>query len=99
LYPDDYSEILRLRPGITCLAAVKYRFETDLLDGPDFEDRYRTEILPTKIAIERAYAERRNLGLDLRILLWTSVALLLGVRVTRCPVTEHWTFQRLSRRA
>jgi lipopolysaccharide/colanic/teichoic acid biosynthesis glycosyltransferase len=99
LYPDDYREILRLRPGITGLAAVKYRFESDLLSGPDSEELYRTEILPNKIAIEQAYAARRNFGLDLRILLWTSVALLRGVRVTRCPVTEHLTFQKSSRRA
>ena len=99
LYPADYREILRLRPGITGLAAVKYRFESDLLTGPDSEELYRKEILPNKIAIEQAYAARRNFGLDVRILLWTSVALLRGVRVTRCPVTEHLTFQKSSRRA
>ena len=98
LYPDDYHEILRLRPGITGIAAVTYRFETDLLDGDDYEHRYRTEILPSKIAMEHAYAARRTFGLDVRILLWTAVALLRGVRVTRCPVTEHWTFQKSSRR-
>jgi len=40
-------------------AAVKYRFETDLLDSDDYEDRYRKDS-PYKIVLERAYAQRRT---------------------------------------
>jgi hypothetical protein len=36
-----------------------------------------TSILPQKLGIDRLYVTRRNLGMDLRIMFWTFVAVFL----------------------
>jgi lipopolysaccharide/colanic/teichoic acid biosynthesis glycosyltransferase len=69
VYPDDYREILRLRPGLTDLASIKYRDEAALLVGSaDPERTYLQEILPDKIRLAQQYLRSRSLTLDLRII-------------------------------
>jgi lipopolysaccharide/colanic/teichoic acid biosynthesis glycosyltransferase len=99
LYAEEYRRILDLRPGITGLAQIQYRDETKLLVGPDYEQRYRNELLPDKITIDRYYADRKCLGLDARIIGWTLIALFRGARIERCEVTDHLTFHRHAERS
>jgi lipopolysaccharide/colanic/teichoic acid biosynthesis glycosyltransferase len=94
LYAQEYRRILDLRPGITGLAQIQYRDEAKLLVGPDYEQRYRNELLPDKITIDRYYADRKCLGLDARIIGWTLIAIVRGARIERCEVTDHLTFHR-----
>jgi lipopolysaccharide/colanic/teichoic acid biosynthesis glycosyltransferase len=96
-YPDEFREILSVRPGITGLTQIQYRHEQRLLVGPDFEEQYRNVLLPEKISIDRYYAERRSIGLDLKILGWTVVAILRGAELDRCPVTDSLTFRGMRR--
>jgi lipopolysaccharide/colanic/teichoic acid biosynthesis glycosyltransferase len=76
LYSADQRRVLDVKPGITSPATVLHRDEEDMLTGPDWEQRYRTEILPNKLRIELDYLSQRTLGGDLRILAQTAVALL-----------------------
>ncbi len=76
LYSADQRRVLDVKPGITSPATVLHRDEEEMLTGPDWEQRYRTEILPNKLRIELDYLSRRTLGGDLRILAQTAVALL-----------------------
>lgn len=99
LYADEYRRILDLRPGITGLAQIQYRDEAKLLVGPDYEQRYRNELLPDKITIDRYYADRKCLGLDARIIGWTLIAIFRGARIERCEVTDHLTFHRYAERS
>lgn len=99
LYRDAYEHILQVKPGITGLSQIQYRDEANLLLGEDFERRYRDELLPSKVAIDRYYAERRSLGLDLRIIAWTVVALVREAQVCRDPLTDHLSFARGSAEA
>jgi lipopolysaccharide/colanic/teichoic acid biosynthesis glycosyltransferase len=99
LYAQEYRRILDLRPGITGLAQIQYRDEAKLLVGPDYEQRYRNELLPDKITIDRYYADRKCLGLDARIIGWTLVAIFRGARIERCEVTDHLTFHRYAERS
>src|SRR5687767_10880336 len=49
LFPEEYREILRVRPGITDLASLKYRQESDILQvAADPERYYITHVLPDK---------------------------------------------------
>src|SRR6267378_5890130 len=40
MYRDDYVEILRVRPGITDLASLKYRNEAQVLGAADDPERF-----------------------------------------------------------
>lgn len=70
LYPADVrAEVLSVRPGITDLASVQYRSESDLLAASsDPELTYTTVILPAKLALYQQYVRQRSLWLDVRII-------------------------------
>lgn len=72
LFRADYEEILRVRPGITDLASLKYQDEAALLGrSSDPELEYRTKILPDKIALAKEYVARSSLLFDLSLTLRT----------------------------
>lgn len=75
LYTPAQREILRVRPGITSPASLRFRHEESLLTGPDPETHYIKTIMPAKIALDLDYARRASLGHDLVIILQTLVAL------------------------
>ena len=95
-YPAEFAEITRVRPGITGLSQIQYRDEAALLVGDDFETLYRNEVLPKKIDLDRYYASHRSLALDLRILVWTVVAIVAGARVDSDEETRTVRFARVS---
>jgi len=78
---DDYEEILRVRPGITGLSQIAFAEESAILCKVDPVSHYRSRIFPQKIALDRLYAERPTLQMDLSILFWTSAAVLLRRQV------------------
>jgi lipopolysaccharide/colanic/teichoic acid biosynthesis glycosyltransferase len=72
MFHNDYADVLRVRPGITDPASIKYRHEAEILgrcDNPEKE--YIERILPEKIRLGKEYAERPSLWLDLVIILKT----------------------------
>ena len=69
----DDREILRLRPGITGPATLKYRNEEQLLATVDDPVRYNDEVLfPDKVRINRYYLHHWSPWMDFRIL-WATV--------------------------
>lgn len=69
LFPDEYRQILELRPGITGPASVEFRNESELLAAyPDPERAYVEVILPQKIALAVDYLRDRSMLVDLKIL-------------------------------
>jgi lipopolysaccharide/colanic/teichoic acid biosynthesis glycosyltransferase len=75
-YVERYSEsqraILGLRPGITDLASIKYRNESDLLgQAGDPEETYVQVVLPDKVRINLAYAAQAGVGSDFLVILAT----------------------------
>jgi lipopolysaccharide/colanic/teichoic acid biosynthesis glycosyltransferase len=81
LFRRDYEEILRVRPGITDLASLKYRDETALLLDSDPEQAYITRILPDKIALAKEYARQSSFCFDLSLIVKTITRILLDVIV------------------
>ncbi len=77
MFADDYAEILRLRPGMTDLASIKYRDEAAILgQAADPEEEYVRRVLPEKIRLAREYVRRQSLLLDLIIICRTPISLL-----------------------
>ena len=69
MFRTDYEEILKVRPGVTGPAALKYRNESELLKAaPDPEVLYLSSILPDKIELDKAYVGDRSLLFDIRLL-------------------------------
>ena len=97
VYPAEFTAITRVRPGITGLSQIQYRDESALLVGDDFEMHYRNELLPQKIDLDRYYASCRCLSLDLRILVWTAIAIVAGAQVHRHELTRSVSFERVGR--
>jgi lipopolysaccharide/colanic/teichoic acid biosynthesis glycosyltransferase len=71
-YPQDYAELLKVRPGITDIASLKYRHETEILGTyADPERAYVEVILPDKIALGKEYIQRSSLAFDLKLMIMT----------------------------
>jgi lipopolysaccharide/colanic/teichoic acid biosynthesis glycosyltransferase len=77
LFWHDYQEILRVRPGITDLASLKYRDEAPLLAVADPEQEYIMSILPDKIALAKEYMRHSSLSFDLLLVVKTVAKIVL----------------------
>ena len=69
-YPAPLREkVLSVRPGITDLASIEYRRESELLARSDDPERtYVQEVLPRKLQYAEQYVEHATLWTDLRLL-------------------------------
>ncbi len=77
LFRSDYEEILKVRPGLTDLASLKYRDEATLLaDAKNPEEEYRTRVLPDKIKLAKDYLEHSSVWFDLGLIFRTLFKLL-----------------------
>lgn len=77
LYSEEEKELLRVRPGITDLASIKFRNEAEILNGSADPDKdYLEKIAPEKIRLGLEYVKKRSLLLDLKIIFSTVKALL-----------------------
>jgi lipopolysaccharide/colanic/teichoic acid biosynthesis glycosyltransferase len=81
LHPDEYRVIHSVCPGITGLSQLAFAREGAVLDPEDRVGHYVKRILPQKLGIDRLYASQRSIGMDLRILGWTTLAVLVGREV------------------
>jgi len=78
LEEDAYETILAVPPGITGLSQLAFAKEATILDPSDCTGDYLRRVLPAKLRLDRMYVEERSLMLNLRILLWTAVAVVVG---------------------
>jgi len=72
LFRNDYAEILRIRPGITDLASLKYHNEAAVLkrfENPEAE--YCNRILPDKISLAKEYVKKSSFIFDLALIVKT----------------------------
>lgn len=74
----DAREVLKLRPGITGPASLKYRNEEDLLAEQSDPQRYNDEIIfPDKVRINRYYLHHYSFIKDIQMIFCT----VLGCRM------------------
>jgi len=72
MFRADYEEILRVRPGITDPASIKYRNEAEILGRAENPERvYVEQVLPEKIRLAKEYSHNCSLWLDILIILKT----------------------------
>jgi lipopolysaccharide/colanic/teichoic acid biosynthesis glycosyltransferase len=86
-YPHEYERILSTRPGILGLSQLAFVDESRILDERDPVRHYIEEILPHKVELDLLYVERHSVWFDLRIILWSTVAVLLRRPVAVEPAT------------
>lgn len=72
LYTPEQRRLLSVRPGITGPAALEFADEEALLSGGDGKKRYVEQVMPRKLALELAYADRATFASDLGILVRTA---------------------------
>ncbi len=76
LYTEDQRQVLMVRPGITDLASIEYRNESELLATADNPEKvYIEEVMPRKIELNKEYIRCTSLGLDIRIIIRTILAI------------------------
>ena len=74
LYTPEQRQVLRVRPGITGLASIRYRNENDLLSASADPNRtYIEEVMPAKLALDLEYIPRACVSYDVRLILETLV--------------------------
>tara|TARA_B100000902_G_C26948439_1_gene734571 strand:+ start:83 stop:667 length:585 start_codon:yes stop_codon:yes gene_type:complete len=68
----ENRKILKLRPGITGPATLKYSNEEDLLAKQNNPEKYNNEIIyPEKVRINLDYYKNHNLWIDIKIIFAT----------------------------
>lgn len=71
-------EVLKLRPGITGPASLKYRDEEEILAGVEDPQKYNDEVIfPDKVRINRYYLHHYSFWMDIRMIFAT----VLGQRI------------------
>jgi lipopolysaccharide/colanic/teichoic acid biosynthesis glycosyltransferase len=75
-FRNEYEEILKVRPGMTDLASLKYRNEEAILgQSDDPEEEYMKRVLPDKIRLAKDYLQRSSLFFDLTLIFRTLLKL------------------------
>jgi lipopolysaccharide/colanic/teichoic acid biosynthesis glycosyltransferase len=77
LYPEAQRQVvLSVRPGITDLASLQYRDESEkLARAVDPERCYVDEVMPAKLALATRYVQEASFTGDLRLIVATLAAL------------------------
>ncbi len=71
---EAYAEILTVSPGMSGLSQLAFTRETEIIDPDDRLRDYVTRLFPQKLALDRLYARQRSLRMNVKILVWTTVA-------------------------
>lgn len=72
LFKSDYKKLLKIRPGITDPASIKYSNEEGILSlSKNWEEDYTKSILPEKIKLSLHYVDNHNFIIDLKLILKT----------------------------
>ena len=68
----DERDVLKLRPGITGPASLKYRNEEELLAKQEDPQKYNDEVLfPDKVKINIEYLDNWSFWYDIKIIIYT----------------------------
>ena len=81
LYSEEEKALLRVRPGVTDYASIKFHNEGEILKGSaEPHEAYRVLIRPEKIKLGLEYVKNPSLWTDCKILLMTCRTL-VGTRL------------------
>jgi len=75
-FRQDYDRLLKVRPGLTDPATLKYCREAEMLAlVPDPNRYFKTVVTPDKLRISKAYIRKATVWTDLGVLAQTAIAL------------------------
>lgn len=78
MYTPEQLNVLKVRPGITSLASIRYRNENDILAAAADPDKaYVEQVMPDKLAIDLEYVDRANLWTDIKLIFSTFKEIIL----------------------
>jgi lipopolysaccharide/colanic/teichoic acid biosynthesis glycosyltransferase len=95
LFPEEFSEVLSVRPGMTGLSQLAFASESRILARPHLNGRYADALLPSKLELDRLYVRRHSVALDWRILMWTAAAVAVRRDVAVDRATGRLSVRRL----
>lgn len=79
LYTPEQMRVLDVRPGITDLASIRYRNESELLARAENPDRYYVEVvMQDKLRINLEYVANHSFVYDMRLIFKTFWAIIAG---------------------
>jgi len=82
LFRPDNEHILKVRPGLTDLASLKYSDEASILgQSANPEGDYVARLLPDKIRLAKEYIQRSSLLFDVKLIVETIIKL-FGHRIS-----------------
>lgn len=71
-YKEEYTEILKVKPGISDYASIKFKNENDLLlSKVNADDIYINIIMPQKLLLNQIYIREQGFFTDLKIIFLT----------------------------
>jgi lipopolysaccharide/colanic/teichoic acid biosynthesis glycosyltransferase len=74
LYTEEQRKVLKIKPGITDLASLRYKDESELLgDKQDPEAFYINTVMPDKLSLNLEYMKKNNVIFDIYIIIKTIV--------------------------
>jgi lipopolysaccharide/colanic/teichoic acid biosynthesis glycosyltransferase len=90
LFHSDYEDILKIRPGLTDLASLKYSDEAAILgESTNPEGDYVARLLPDKIRLAKEYTRRSSLWFDARLILETLIKLFRYQQTSKPEARNH----------
>ena len=76
-YNQEQMQVFKVRPGITDLASIAFRNESELLSNQEDPDRYYINvIMPKKLQINLDYLKNSNLIKDIGVIVKTFLAII-----------------------
>jgi lipopolysaccharide/colanic/teichoic acid biosynthesis glycosyltransferase len=76
MFRADFEVVLRVRPGITDPASIRFRHEAEILGrAADPEKEYVERILPEKLRLAKDYVRQSSFWYDVALLFKTALAL------------------------
>ncbi len=75
MYDDEQLKVLSVKPGITDIASIKYRDESEILaeSGDDWETVYISKVMPDKLRLNLEYIAKQSLWFDVKLILKTLI--------------------------
>jgi len=71
-HPSEFEEVMKLRPGLSDFASIKYSDEETILASQEDPEKFYIDlILPDKLRLAREYSQNISLKTDMRIILTT----------------------------
>ena len=76
-YNEEQMQVLKVRPGISDLASIAFRNESELLSEQEDSDKYYIDvIMPEKLQINLDYLKDRTLMKDVGVIIKTFLAII-----------------------